>query len=104
MKKILMMAAMVSGAALMAATAPAMARSNVDITIGVPAVVHAQPAPVYVPRPQEHMNARPRIVERRYLYNQPRPQPRVITPARRDYDGDGVPNWKDRRPNNPYRY
>lgn len=24
--------------------------------------------------------------------------------GRRDYDGDGVPNRYDRRPNNPYRY
>ncbi len=23
--------------------------------------------------------------------------------ARRDYDGDGVPNWADRRPRNPWR-
>jgi hypothetical protein len=22
----------------------------------------------------------------------------------RDRDGDGVPNWRDRAPNNPYRY
>lgn len=22
----------------------------------------------------------------------------------RDRDGDGVPNWQDRRPNNPHRY
>ena len=23
---------------------------------------------------------------------------------RNDRDGDGVPNWRDRRPDNPYRY
>jgi hypothetical protein len=23
---------------------------------------------------------------------------------RRDRDGDGVPNWRDRAPSNPYRY
>jgi hypothetical protein len=27
-----------------------------------------------------------------------------VAPPPRDRDGDGVPNYYDRRPNNPYRY
>ena len=33
-----------------------------------------------------------------YSYNRP------YTRSYRDSDRDGVPNWRDARPNNPYRY
>jgi len=28
----------------------------------------------------------------------------VVYRSSTDWDGDGVPNWRDRRPNNPYRF
>ncbi|WP_019142472.1 hypothetical protein [Noviherbaspirillum massiliense] len=122
MKKLLTLAAgLITGATFMFAAAPAMARVNVDLNIGVPGV-YVQPAPVYVePRPV-YVEPRPVYVQPAPVYVQPRPvyvqpEPVVIErrhwherhwrgahPARFDRDGDGVPNRYDRRPNNPYRY
>lgn len=120
---------LLSGAVLLLATAPALARADVSLNIGVPGY-YVQPSPVYV-QPQ------PVYVQPRPVYVQPRPvyvqQPGYYVdhqhrqdwhqrhwnngrhrghdrdhdgiPNRydRDIDGDGVPNRYDRRPNNPYR-
>jgi hypothetical protein len=95
MKKYLGISAGIVAGVLLLSTAPAMARVDVDVHLGIPAPIYA-PAPVYVaPRP---------------VYVQPRPV--YVHPHRhyhhkryyRDRDRDGVPNRYDRRPNNPYRY
>ncbi|HEY6772851.1 MAG TPA: hypothetical protein VI140_02655 [Oxalicibacterium sp.] len=99
MKKIFGISAGILAGALLLSAAPAMARVNVDVHLGVP--VYAGPAPVYVaPHP---------------VYVAPRPMPVYVHPRRHyhhkryirprgDYDRDGVPNRFDRRPTNPYRY
>ena len=123
MKRYLTAAAvLIAGTTLMLSAAPAMARVDVDLNIGFPGV-YAQPAPVYVePRPV-YVPPRPVFVEPRPVFVQPRPvyvQPQPVYIERyhqrdwrerrwhesqsRDRDGDGVPNWQDRRPDNPYRY
>ncbi len=103
-------AAVLSGAVLWLAAAPAMARADVSLNIGIPGL-YVQPAPVYVQEPPVYVRSRP-------VYEQPRyyrereyrrewrddrgPRHGHMSP-RRDRDGDGVPNRYDRRPNNPYR-
>lgn len=101
-------AAVLAGMALALTAGSAMARTNVDISIGIPGVIYAQPAPVYV-QPQ------PVYVQPRVVYMQPQP---VYVERHRhrhgwheragyrrhDRDGDGVPNRWDARPRNPYRY
>lgn len=101
MKKYLTMSAgVLAGAALMFAAAPAMARVDVDLNIGVPGPVYVQPHPVYVqPRPV-YSHPRPYYVERHHRHHRPHHRAR----PRHDRDGDGVPNRYDHRPNNPYRY
>ena len=61
----------------MFAAAPAMARVNVDVSIGVPgaypAPVYVQPAPVYVqPRPV-YVHPRPTYIQPSYVYANPSP-------------------------------
>lgn len=115
MKKYLGIAAgIMAGVAMTLVANPAAARTNVDISIGIPGVIYAQPAPVYV-QPQ------PVYVQPRVVYMQPQPvyvQPQPVyierphrhgrhhhaAYGRHDRDGDGVPNRYDRRPHNPYRY
>jgi hypothetical protein len=110
---------LLSAAVLMLATAPAVARADVSVSIGVPGF-YVQPAPVYVPAPPVY------VQPQTYYYAQPRPiyvrpQPYYIDQQYRqdwrqrrwnrhhrsrqdhDRDGDGVPNRFDRRPDNPYR-
>lgn len=100
MKKTLGISAGILAGALLLSAAPAMARVDVDVQLGVPAPVYVAPAPVYAPRP---------------VYVAPRPVPVYAHPYRHyhhkrhfhprgDYDRDGVPNRFDRRPTNPYRY
>jgi hypothetical protein len=121
MKKYLGVAVgMMAGIALTLAASPAMARTNVDINIGIPGGVYAQPEPVYVqsqrvyvqPQPV-YVTPRPVYVERHHGHQwreraayRGRDQDRDGVPNRfdRDRDGDGVPNRWDRRPHNPYRY
>jgi hypothetical protein len=104
MKKLLAVTA-VLGVATMLASGSAAARDTVGITIVTPQVVHARPVPVPAPRHAEHMHGRPYVVERGHGYARPvRPMPRPVMSPRHDNDRDGVPNWRDRRPNNPYRY
>lgn len=116
MKKYLDVAAgMMAAVALTLAANPAMARTNVDISIGIPGVIYAQPEPVYVqPRPvyvqpqPVYVQPRPVYVERYHggRHWRGRDQDRDGIPNRfdRDRDGDGAPNRWDRRPHNPYRY
>lgn len=104
MKKYLTISAgLLAGTAMMLAAAPAMARVNVDLNIGVPGVyvaepvyvqpqpVYMQPQPVYV-QPQPVYYAHPRHYRHRHYSHH-----------RHDRDGDGVPNRYDHRPDNPYR-
>jgi PXPV repeat-containing protein len=116
MKRYLTAAAvLIAGTTLMLSAAPAMARVDVDLNIGFPGV-YAQPAPVYVqPRPV-FVEPRPVFVQPRPVYVQPQPvyierpyqrdwrERRWHARQSRDRDGDGVPNWQDRRPDNRYRY
>jgi hypothetical protein len=112
MKKYLGVAAGMMGAvALTLAAGPVLARTNVDINIGIPGVIYTQPEPVYV-------EPRPVYVQPRPVYVQPQPvyvtpQPVYVEQYRghhghqwrgRDRDRDGVPDRWDRRPENPYRY
>lgn len=98
MKKIFGISAGILAGALLL-SAPAMARVDVDVHLGVPAPVYVSPAPVYVaPRPV-YVAPRPVYVHpHRYYHHRHHFRPRG------DYDRDGVPNRFDRRPNNPYRY
>jgi hypothetical protein len=98
MKKYLAISAgLLAGTVMMLTAAPAMARVNVDLNVGlpgvfVPAPVYVQPRPVYVqPRPVYYA-PRYHHYKRHHYY------------SRHDRDGDGVPNRYDRRPTNPYRY
>jgi hypothetical protein len=109
-----MAAAVMAGVTLVLAASPALARTDVDINIGIPGVVYAQPQPVYVQPQPVYVQPRPVYVQPRPVYVQPRPVyverhhhrewREQAAYARRDRDGDGVPNRFDRRPDNPYRY
>lgn len=132
--------ALAVGTTLAIGTAPAMARVDFDISIGVPGVyvqpapVYVEPAPVYVvPRP-DYRHSYPVYGHPEPIYNRPYSyydQPRLVyenghryrgrppqhRPRHRDFDRDGVPNFRDgdrdgdgvsnrddRRPNDRYRY
>jgi hypothetical protein len=92
-------------AALVAASA-SHARTDVSLSIGIPAQpVYVEPAPVYVPPPQPvYVPPQPVFVPQQPVYVQPRPvyvqpQPVYVVPRRGpwgDRDGDGVPNAYDR--------
>lgn len=82
------------GGALLAVTFTAQAHVNVDIGIGIPGVIYAEPAPVYVAPPVYV------VPQRVYV-----PRPVVVTPAPvyapywrgRDYDDDqGERRWHGR--------
>jgi hypothetical protein len=117
------MSTLLAAIALLAA-APAMARVDVDINLGVPGAyvapapygppprylgppAYTQPGPVYVQPGPVYVQPAP-------VYVQPRPVYREEWREREwrqrhggrhwDHDGDGVPDRYDRRPNNPYRY
>jgi hypothetical protein len=125
MKKFLIIAGgLISGATLMFAAAPAMARVDVQVHLGAPGLyavpepVYMQPRPVYVqPRPV-YVQPRPVYVQPQPVYVQPRPvyvQPQPVyddwrsrrewrehrwherqVRGYRDRDRDGVPNYRDR--------
>lgn len=103
MKKYLAISAgLLAGTVMMLSAAPAMARVNVDVNIGVPGVFY--PAPVYVqPRPV-YVQPRPVYVQPRPVYYKQKHHRKHHYYSRHDRDGDGVSNRYDRRPNNPYRY
>jgi hypothetical protein len=115
-------AVLAAGSVFMLGTAPAMARVDVALNIGVPgwyaqpAPIYVQPRPVYVPRP---VYAPPPTVyvepppmhwrEHQWRHHHMRGQrdwdgDGIPNRFDRDRDGDGVPNYYDRRPNNPSRY
>jgi len=83
------------GSALLVISSIAQAHVNVDIGIGVPGVVYAEPAPVYAP-PPVYVAPRPVYV----------PRPVVVTPVpvyaapywrKRDYEDDqGERHWHGR--------
>lgn len=81
MKKYLAIAAgLIGGAALLLVAAPAMARVNVDINVGLPGV-YVEPAPVYVQPEPVYMQPEPVYVQPPPVYVQPRPiyvQPRPV--------------------------
>ena len=109
---------LLAGIGLLAA-APAMARVDVDINVGVPGA-YVAPAPYGPPPrylgPPAYVQPGPAYVQPGPVYVQPAPvyvQPRPIYREEWrhrhggrhwDSDGDGVPDRYDRRPNNPYRY
>lgn len=96
-------AGVLAAAVLMFSAAPAMARVDVGVNIGVPGPVYYAPEPVYV-QPQ------PVYVQPRPVYYAPQPYygdrhyHKHHRHYRHDNDRDGVPDRYDRRPNNPYRY
>src|SRR5436190_1988086 len=108
MKKVLTVAAgLIASATLMLAAAPAMARVDVDLNIGLPGV-YVAPAPVYYqPRPV-YVQPRPVYIEPEPVYYQPQPYYYVERGrywdghehrwhehhgrGHRDSDGDGVPD------------
>lgn len=97
MKKYLGISAGILAGALLLSAAPAMARVDVDVNLGIPAPIYVAPSPVYMaPRPV-YVQPRPIYVHpHRHYYHHKR--------YYRDNDRDGVPNRYDRRPHNPYRY
>lgn len=101
-------AGILAAATLLFAAAPAMARVDVDLNIGVP--VYGAPAPVYVQPQPVYVQPQPVYVQPRPVYVHPRPYYGDRHYRHRHYydrhdrDHDGVPNRYDRRPNNPYRY
>lgn len=114
---------LLAGAGLLAA-APAMARVDVDINVGVPGGYYVAPSPYgppprYISPPPSYIAPPPvygyGYVQPGPVYVQPRPHYRDEWRGRHwqdhqrhgprwDRDGDGVPNRHDRRPNNPWRY
>ncbi|KQU89365.1 hypothetical protein ASC78_22150 [Variovorax sp. Root318D1] len=97
-------AALLSLAAL---SAPAQAQAGGRFIQTQVYVVPAPPPPprhhYYVAPPPPHHYYGPRYSDHdRYEHRHRRWEERRH--GRRDYDGDGVPNRYDRRPENPYRY
>lgn len=113
MKKYLISALLIAGTTLIAA--PAMARVDVDVNLGLPGL-YVQPAPVYVQPSPVYVRPAPVYVQPAPVYVQPRPQYYNYDNnwreqrhhrhgrGRHDRDGDGVPNRYDQRPNDPRRY
>jgi hypothetical protein len=116
-KPFLIGTAVITGLGMLCA-APAMARVNVDLHIGVPVYAYSAPiyhAPVYVQPRQVYVQPRPVYVYPSYIQgrswsHQPyrsnfdRDRDGIPNYADRDRDGDGVANRFDRRPDNRYRY
>jgi hypothetical protein len=102
MKKLIAISAsLFAGAVMMFAAAPAMARVDVDVNVGVPGY-YAAPQPVYVqPRPV-YVQPRPVYYDRYDRYDRHHRHGHYRN-YRHDRDHDGVPNRYDRRPDNPYR-
>jgi len=116
----LIAAAMLAGIAMLS-SAPAMARVDVDVNVGIPGTYlnpplpspprYVPPGPVYVQPGPVYVQPGPVYVPPGPVYVQPRPMYRDDWRERRwhdhgrrwDWDGDGVPNRYDRRPNDPWR-
>lgn len=110
-------------AAALFVAAPAMARVDVDVNVGIPGAFVAPapygPPPRYLAPPPAYVQPGPVYVQPGPVYVQPRPVYREEWREREwrerewrhrhngrgwDRDGDGVPNRQDRRPNDPWRY
>ena len=98
-------AATALGLAALAAACASHARTDVHLSIGIPAQgVYVQPAPVYVQPEPVYVQPRPVYVQPQPVYVQPhpvyvQPQPVYGHPRRGpwgDRDGDGIPNAHDR--------
>lgn len=111
-------AGLIAAVTLMLTAAPAMARVNIDLNIGVPGgyaqpgPVHVHPSPVYVQPPPVYVHPRPGYVEPRPVYVHPRPgymeqqhhrdwrerqwHQQQMMRSQRDRDRDGIPNRVDR--------
>jgi hypothetical protein len=114
-----LLAATVAFGALAAASA-AHARTDVYLSLGVPAPVYVEPQPVYVQPQPVYVQPQPVYVQPQSFYVQPSGyyvQPQTVYYGgyghrhghhRRgpwgDADRDGVPNRYDRAPGNPYRH
>lgn len=123
---------LLAGVALLAA-APAIARVDIDINVGMPGgyytpapygpppryfgpPAYVQPGPVYVQPGAVYVQPGSVYAQPGPVFVQPRPIYREDWREREwrhrhhgggrhwDRDGDGVPNRHDYRPNNPYRY
>lgn len=104
-KSLTVSAGIFATAALLFAAAPAMARVDVGVNIGVP--IYGAPAPVYVQPQPVYVQPPPVYVQPRPVYVHPRPYYGDRYYRHRHYhdrDHDGVPNRYDRRPYDPYRY
>lgn len=107
-------AAAALGLVALAATTASHARTDVQLSIGIPGVyvqhapVYAQPRPVYVEPAPVYVQPRPVYVQARPVYVQPRPIHVHPVHAHRgirvDRDRDGVPDRFDRAPRNPKRH
>lgn len=98
------LAALAAGGAAMA-QGSAQCQADPDSCSSTPSYGYRGPNVYVQPGVRIAQGARP------YAYNQQYAQPRYRqwqrTPyarTRRDHDGDGVPNWRDRYPNDPARY
>jgi hypothetical protein len=104
-------AAAALGFAAFGAMGAAQARTDVYLSLGVPAPAYVQPAPVYVQPQTVYVQPQPVYAQPQPVYVQPRsvyvqPAPVYVQPqavygyGRRgpwgDRDGDGVPNAYDR--------
>ncbi|MDQ0569115.1 hypothetical protein QFZ42_000949 [Variovorax paradoxus] len=108
MKKLIFAISAAALLSLAALSAPAQAQTGGRFIQAQVYVVPAPPPPrhhYYAPPPPRHHYYGPgyhrghdRYEDRRHRHWEERRY------GRRDYDGDGVPNRYDRRPNNPYRY
>jgi hypothetical protein len=119
MKKLLTAAAgLITGATMLLAAAPAMARTDVLVQVHSPAgysvqrVDYAQPRPVYEDHHRQQVQPQRGFQDHGRYYEHARPvyrdhddyRGRAIRFQRRDSDRDGVPDRFDARPHNPYRY
>lgn len=80
-------AGLLLGATLMLGAAPAMARVDVGVNIGIPGL-YVQPAPVYVQPQPYYVEPEPVYVQPRPVYMQPRPvyvQPEPVYIEQRDW-------------------
>ncbi|MES2535239.1 MAG: hypothetical protein V4632_05130 [Pseudomonadota bacterium] len=104
-KRLKVVAGILAGATMMLAMTPAMARTDVDVRIGLPGI-YLPPPPIYVQPAPIYYQPQPYYMEREYRGDRHRGHWRHRHGYRggRDRDGDGVPNRYDSRPNNPYRY
>lgn len=119
MKNLLTAAAgLITGATMLMAAAPALARTDVSVQVHSPAgyavqrVDYAQTRPVYQDHYRQQAQPPRGFQDHGRYYEHARPgyrdhddyRGRAIRYHHRDSDRDGVPDRFDARPHNPYRY